>query len=108
MTKEDAMTTRDSIARLGQALGLLFAVLYALCVAWDASFPDWAMRSIWAAALPGFDWLSAGDFFLGLAESYVYGWILAILFIPIWYAVGAERPGAGQWLDRRLREPHAR
>lgn len=101
------MATRVSIARLGQALGLLFAVLYALCVAWDAVFPDWAMRSIWAAALPGFDWLSAGDFFLGLAESYVYGWTLALLFVPIWHAIGVERPAAGRWLNERLRRTHA-
>lgn len=94
---------RRSIARLGQALGLFLALLYVLCVAWDGIFPGWAMRSIWAAALPGFDWLSVGDFLLGLVEAYVYGWIGAALFVPLWNAVGrAERP---QTTSRRPRSP---
>lgn len=81
-----------SIARLGQALGLFLALLYALCVAWDGVFASWAMHSVWAGLLPGFHWLSAGDFFLGLAEAYLYGWVGAALFAPIWNLVGAERP----------------
>lgn len=83
---------RLPIARLGQALGLFLAVLYALCVAWDGIFPSWEMHSVWAGLLPGFDWLGAGDFFLGLIEAYLYGWIAAVLFVPIWNLVGgAER-----------------
>ena len=82
--------TRLTITRLGQALGLVFAALYSLCVAWDGLFPGEAMRSVWADALPGFDWLSTGDFFLGLVEVYLYGWIFAVLFVPIWNALGVK------------------
>lgn len=96
---------RLSIGRLGQALGLFLALLYGLCVAWDGIFPGWAMRSVWAAALPGFDWLNVGDFFVGLAEAYVYGWIGAALFVPVWNAVGrAERR---QTTSTRPRSPEA-
>jgi len=82
--------TRPTIIRLGQTLGLVLAALYALCVAWDGLFPGEAMRSVWAGALPGWDWLSVGDFFLGLAEVYLYGWILALLFVPSWNLFGAR------------------
>lgn len=89
------MDTRLSISRVGQALGLLFAALYGLCVAWDALFPAEAMRSVWGNLLPGWDWLGVGNFFIGLGEVYLYGWIVALLFVPIWHAAGAlekERP----------------
>ena len=82
--------TRLSITRLGQTLALFFAALYVLCVAWDAVFPGEAMRSLWTAALPGFDWLSTSDFFLGLLEVYLYGWLAALLLVPIWNTVGVE------------------
>lgn len=42
----------------GNALGVFFAVVYVLCVAWDAIFPAWAMRSVWAGLFPG--WSGSG------------------------------------------------
>lgn len=63
-------------------LGVFSAVSFAICVAWDAAFPQWAMRAAWEPLLPGFDWLSVGSFFLGLAESFVYGLWLAVL-VPL-------------------------
>lgn len=90
------MATRLSIARLGNALGFLFAALFVLCVAWDGIFPDQAMRSVWAPALPWFDWLSVGDFLLGLVEVFLYGWIVAVLFVPIWNWVRAEKPASSR------------
>lgn len=88
------MAARLSIARLGNALGLLFMALFVLCVAWDGIFPGQAMRSVWAPALPWFDWLGFGDFLLGLVEAFLYGWIAAALFVPIWNWVGVERPAS--------------
>lgn len=84
------METRLSIARVGVALSLSFALLYGLCVGWDAIFPDWAMRTAWVGLLPGFDWLSVGDFLLGLFETALYGWIAALIFVPIWNALNAS------------------
>lgn len=64
------------------ALGGFLGVSFAVCVAWDAVFPEWAMRSAWASLLPGFTWLSFGSFLLGLAEAVVYGFWLALV-VPI-------------------------
>ena len=101
------MATRLSIWRLGNALGLFFGALFMLCVIWDGIFSGQAMRSVWAPALPWFDWLSAGDFLLGLAEAFVYGWIVAALFVPIWNWVGAEKPASSRTAVAHGPEAHA-
>lgn len=88
------MATRLPIARLGNALGLFFAVLFVLCVVWDGLFHWLPMRSVWEPLLPWFDWLSFGDFLLGLVEAFLYGWVAAALFVPIWNWVGVERPAS--------------
>ena len=72
------------------AVGGFLAVSYLACVVWDAVFPGWAMRAAWAPFLPGFEWLSVGSFFLGLVESFAYGFWFALL-IP-----------AARWMDRRM------
>ncbi len=72
------------------AVGGFLAVSFAACAAWDAVFPEWAMRGVWAPLLPGFEWLSVGSFFLGLAESFAYGFWLALV-IP-----------ASRWVNSRF------
>lgn len=99
--------TRLSIARVGNALGLFFAALFVLCVVWDGIFSGQAMRSVWAPALPWFGWLSAGDFLLGLVEAFLYGWIAAVLFVPIWNWVGAEKPASSRAPVAHGPEAHA-
>lgn len=64
------------------ALGGFLAVSYLVCVAWDGLFPSLAMRGAWQDLLPGFEWLSVGSFFLGLAETLAYGFWLALL-VPL-------------------------
>ena len=71
-------------------LGGFLALSFAVCVAWDAVFPQWAMRSAWAPLLPGFSWLSGGSFLLGLVESFIYGFWLALI-VPV-----------TQWMSRLL------
>ena len=100
------MATRLSIPRLGNALGLFFGALFMLCVAWDGIFPGQAMRSVWAPALPWFDWLSFGDFLLGLVEAFLYGWVAAALFVPIWNWVGAEKPASSRAPVAHGRQAH--
>lgn len=101
------MATRLSIARLGNALGLFLAALFVLCVVWEGIFPGQAMRSAWTPALPWFDWLSVGDFLLGLVEAFLYGWIAAVLFVPIWNWIGAEKPAPSQAPVAHGHEAHA-
>lgn len=48
------------------------------------------MYEAWRKLLPGFEWLSWQSFFLGLIESYGYGWYFALVWVPI-YNVFAAR-----------------
>ena len=48
------------------------------------------MNEHWQGYLPGFSWLSPGTFFLGLVESYAYGWYFALLWVPL-YNVFSKR-----------------
>jgi hypothetical protein len=83
MQREEA-STRNRLRYLPVAVALagFLAVSFAVCVGWDAVFPQWAMRSAWAPLLPGFEWLSAATFFLGLVETAVYGFWLALV-VPL-------------------------
>jgi len=76
------MNKRLEYTPVAIGVGGFLAISYLACVAWDAVFPDWAMRAAWAPFLPGFEWLTVGSFFLGLVESFVYGFWFALL-IPV-------------------------
>ena len=69
---------------LGMSLGLFLAVTFILCVGFDLLFPDQAMYKSWLRLLPGFTWLSWSSFFLGLVESFGYGWYIALVFGPLY------------------------
>lgn len=72
------------VVALGMSLGLFLAVTFILCVGFDLLFPDRAMYESWLRLLPGFSWLSWPSFFLGLAESFGYGWYIALVFGPLY------------------------
>ncbi len=72
-----------AVARLGWALGLFLALTYVLCVGFDLLWPQYAMYPVWSRLLPGFVWLDWGSFFLGLAESFLYGWYIAVVYVPL-------------------------
>lgn len=82
--QREEVSTRKSLRYLPVAVALagFLAVSFAVCVAWDAVFPQWAMRSTWVPLLPGFEWLSVASFVLGLAETVVYGFWLALV-VPL-------------------------
>ena len=69
---------------LGMSLGSFFAGTFALCVLFDLLFPTLAMNPVWAPLLPGFAWLSWPSFFLGLVETFAYGWYVALVFGPLY------------------------
>ena len=68
----------------GLATSLLLAIAFSLCVAFDLWFPSQAMYGSWLKLLPGFEWLSWKSFALGLAESYGYGWFIALIWVPLY------------------------
>ena len=65
---------------LGMTLSGFLSISYILCVLFDLWFPAYAMNPAWSALLPGFVWISWGSFFLGLIETFAYGWYAALLF----------------------------
>ncbi len=72
------------IVPIAMALGGFIAISFVLCVLFDLWFPQFAMYPAWALLLPGFTWISWGSFFIGLAESFAYGWYIALLVIPLY------------------------
>ena len=74
---------RLPVIALGMSLSVFFALTYLICVLFDLWFPEAAMYPIWAKLLPGFTWLTWPSFFLGLVESFAYGWYVALIFGPL-------------------------
>lgn len=66
------------------SLGALLAVIYVLCVLFDLLWPVYEMRRAWSLLLPGFTWLTPLSFLLGLAESFIWGLLLGVIFVPIY------------------------
>ncbi len=83
-----------SFAAFGNATSLFLAITFASCVAFDLLFPAHAMYQAWQKLLPGFEWISWKSFFLGLVESYGYGWYATLIWVPL-YNVFAARSGSG-------------
>lgn len=67
------------------ALAVFAAVVFALDMLFGALFPNgWVMQKAWELVLPGFTFISWGAFFLGLVESFIGGFLTAVIFVPIW------------------------
>lgn len=87
---------RVPVIALGLSLGLFLAFTFTLCVGFDLLFPGQAMYESWLRLLPGFTWLSWPSFFLGLAESFAYGWYVALIFGPLYNFFAARSGRAGR------------
>lgn len=87
---------RISVIALGMSLGLFLAVTFTLCISFDLLFPGQAMYESWLRLLPGFTWLSWPSFFLGLAESFAYGWYVALVLGPLYNFFAARRDMGGR------------
>ncbi len=74
---------RIPVVVFGLSLGIFLAITYVLCVGYDLLFPGQAMYETWLRLLPGFTWLDWSSFLLGLVESFVYGWYVALIFGPL-------------------------
>jgi hypothetical protein len=73
-----------SLKAFGHATSLFLAITFSLCVGFDLLIPAHAMYGSWQRLLPGFEWISWSSFFLGLIESYGYGWYFALIWVPIY------------------------
>jgi len=85
------MKKNISLLAVGYATSALLAISYTLCIIFDLIFPDYAMYRSWQVILPGFEWLSWKSFFIGLVETYIYGWYFALIWVPIYNFVTGSR-----------------
>ena len=73
------------VIALGLALSLSLVTTYVLCVIGYLAFPSLPIEhSALSIFLPGFTLLSWPSFFLGLVESFGWGWYVALIFGPIY------------------------
>jgi len=66
-------------------LAVFATAVFALDILLGVLFPNWwVMQRAWELVLPGFTFISWGTFFLGLVESFISGFLTAVLFVPIY------------------------
>lgn len=69
----------------GMALSSFLAISYVLCVLGYLLFPSLPINhAALTIFLPGFELLNWSTFFLGLIESFVWGWYVALIFGPLY------------------------
>jgi len=73
-----------SLRAVGLATSALIAISYVLCIVSDQIMPAHELHSAWQTSLLGFHWLSWPMFFLGLVESYAFGWYIALIWVPLY------------------------
>ncbi len=68
------------------SLGIFTAISFILCVLYGLVVPErlHGMSALLEAMLPAFRWLTFGGFLLGLAESFLYGIYIGIVFVPVY------------------------
>jgi hypothetical protein len=78
------------VVPFGMSVSLFFVVTYVACILFYLLFPDLVQtHALLAQFLPGFRLLDWPSFFIGLAESFAYGWYVALIFGPLFnYFVG--------------------
>ncbi|NNU17060.1 hypothetical protein HK107_12080 [Parvularcula sp. ZS-1/3] len=78
---------------LGHALSLFLAFSFVVCILWGLMTPpSLHMHPAWEALLPGFEFLTLPGFAIGLVESYLYGWYIALIVVPLYRLF--DRPSA--------------
>lgn len=74
---------RIPIQALAWSLGIFFAITFTICVVFDLVFPGQSTTSLWNPLLPWVDGISLGGYILGIAETLLYGWFVALIFGPL-------------------------
>lgn len=72
------------VVALGLSLSLFFLIFYVICIIGYLVFPGLPIKhEALSIFLPGFELLSWSTFFLGLVESFIWGWYFALIFAPL-------------------------
>ena len=76
--------TSISIVILGLSLSVFFAISYVICIVGYLVAPGFPVQhAALSIFLPGFELLNWRSFFLGLVESFIWGWYIALVFGPL-------------------------
>jgi len=68
----------------GNALSIFLAISFVICMIWGMiAPPSLHMHAAWEAWLPGFEFAKPASWILGLAGAYLYGWYIALIFVPL-------------------------
>ncbi len=80
-TRESGSARTISVLALGLSLSAFFVFSYVVCVLGYLLFPGLPVpHDMLSIFLPGFTLLSWQSFFLGLVESLLWGWYVALAF----------------------------
>lgn len=80
---------RRDILRWGWTLSSFLLLSYLLCVGFGLLFPERLhMHEAWAPFLPGFEWLTWPGFLAGTVGSFLYGWYIAVVGVPLYALFG--------------------
>ena len=67
------------------SLGSWAVVSFAICVLWGLATPEaMHMHEFLELVLPAFKWLTGWSFLLGLVESFLLGFYVGIVYVPIY------------------------
>lgn len=80
---EFRIVSRLPLAPLGASLSAFLMISYVLCILLGLVWRDGDLHQPWLQFLPGFTWLTWQSFFLGLIETFAYGWYVALVFVPL-------------------------
>jgi len=76
---------RAVITRWGWTLSVFLLVTFLVCVAFGLLLPaQFHMHQAWEPLLPGFEWLTWPGFFAGAIGSFLYGWYIALVGVPLY------------------------
>lgn len=75
----------------GVSMSLFFVVTYVACIVFYLLFPELVQtHALLSLFLPGFSLLDWPSFFIGLVESFAYGWYVALIFGPLFNFFAAK------------------
>jgi hypothetical protein len=73
------------IVTLGLSLSVFFVISFVICIAGYLLLPGFPVQhAALSIFLPGFELLTWQSYFLGLIESFIWGWYIALVFGPIY------------------------
>ena len=79
-----ARTAFIPVIPFGISLSLFFVISYVACILFYLALPNLTQTHVVLSLfLPGFRLLNWPSFFIGLAESFAYGWYVALIFGPL-------------------------